>query len=86
MATQPDSRRYSTNIKRMYDALRVGIPANQIIVLYGDSAAITTTPDGTPINGPMTRNAFSELPVGATPRENYSAASADSGNRGFPIR
>lgn len=58
MATQPNHRRFSTNIKRVYDALRVGVPANQIIVLYGDSAANTTTPDGTPINGPMTRNNF----------------------------
>jgi hypothetical protein len=57
-AVQP---RFGENIDNMYAALRsIGVPANQIIVLYGNKAKNATTSSGkTPINGPATLENFS---------------------------
>ncbi len=46
--------RFGQNIDAIYQSLLTLIPANHIIVLYGNNAANTMTPGGTPINGPAT--------------------------------
>lgn len=48
-----DTPRFNVNISRVYNALLgIGIPANQIIVLYGNNAVNTQI--GCPVNGPAT--------------------------------
>jgi hypothetical protein len=87
MATQPNDRRFSTNIKRVYDALRSlsnPVPANHIVVLYGDSAANTTTPDGTPINGPMSRANFFKATSGGNAAGNLFGSITGLDTQGIP--
>jgi hypothetical protein len=87
IATQPDHPRFSANIKRVYDGLRglsTPIPSNHIIVLYGDSAANTTTPDGTPINGPISRENFFKSASGGNAKGNLFGSIKGLGDMGIP--